>query len=38
MLRIRVARFFLVYDTNSGKNVLNEHNMYQMVTKYPNYL
>jgi hypothetical protein len=31
----RVARFFLVHDTNAGKNVPNEHKMYQMVMKYP---
>jgi hypothetical protein len=31
----RVARFFLVHDTKTGKNVPNEHKMYQMVIKYP---
>jgi hypothetical protein len=29
----RVARFFLVRDTKTGKNVPNEHRMYQMVIK-----
>jgi hypothetical protein len=33
----RVARFFLVHDTKTGKNVPCEHNMYRMVTKYPKY-
>jgi hypothetical protein len=32
---LRVARFFLVHDTKTGKNVPNEHKMYQMVIKYP---
>jgi hypothetical protein len=31
----RVARFVLVYDTKTGKNVPNEQQMYQMVIKYP---
>jgi hypothetical protein len=31
-----VARFFLVYDTKTGKNVPNEHKMYQMVINIPN--
>jgi hypothetical protein len=31
----RVARFLLVHDTQTGKNVPNEYKMYQMVTKYP---
>jgi hypothetical protein len=30
-----VARFFLVHDTKTGKNVPKEHKMYQMVIKYP---
>jgi hypothetical protein len=30
-----VARFILVHDTKTGKNVPNEHEMYQMVIKYP---
>jgi hypothetical protein len=30
-----VARFFLVYDTQTGKNVPNEYKMYLMVIKYP---
>jgi hypothetical protein len=25
----------LVHDTKTGKNVPNEHEMYQMVIKYP---
>jgi hypothetical protein len=29
----RVARFFLVHDTETGKNVPNEHKMYQMNTE-----
>jgi hypothetical protein len=35
--RSRVARFFLVHDTETGKTVPNEHNMFRMVTKYPKY-
>jgi hypothetical protein len=31
----RVARFFLVHDTKTGKNVPNEHKMYHMVLEYP---
>jgi hypothetical protein len=34
-LFIRVARFFLLHDTKTGKNVPNEHKMYQIVIKYP---
>jgi hypothetical protein len=34
-LKSRVARFFLVHDTKTGKNAPNEHTMYQMVIKYP---
>jgi hypothetical protein len=34
-LTTRVARFFLVHDTKTGKNAPNEHKMYQMVIKYP---
>jgi hypothetical protein len=37
-LLTRVARFFLVHDTKTGKNVPNEHKMYQMVIKYPKWL
>jgi hypothetical protein len=33
--RIRVARFLLVHDAKTGKNVPNEQIMYQMVMKYP---
>jgi hypothetical protein len=33
----RVARFLLVHDTKTGKNVPNEHKMYLMVTKDPKY-
>jgi hypothetical protein len=29
----RVARFFLVHDTKTGKNVPDEYKMYQMNTK-----
>jgi hypothetical protein len=31
----RVASFFLVHDTKTGKNVPNEHTMFQMGLKYP---
>jgi exonuclease V gamma subunit len=31
----RVARFFLGHFTKTGRNVQHEHNMYQMVIKYP---
>jgi hypothetical protein len=31
----RVARFFLVHGTKTGKNVPNEHKMYQMAIQYP---
>jgi hypothetical protein len=34
----RVARFSFVHGTKSGKNVPNEHKMYQVVIKYPKYL
>jgi hypothetical protein len=34
-LYLRVARFFLVHYTKTGKNVPNEHKMYLMVIKYP---
>jgi hypothetical protein len=30
---IRVARFFLVHDTKTGKYVPNEHKIYQMNAK-----
>jgi hypothetical protein len=33
----RVARFFLVHDTKTGKNVQNGYTMYQMVINYPKY-
>jgi hypothetical protein len=33
-LRIRVARFFFVRDTQTGKNVPSQHKMYQMVLKF----
>jgi hypothetical protein len=33
--KTRVARFFLLRDTKTGKNVPHEHKMYQMVIKYP---
>jgi hypothetical protein len=32
--RLGVARFLLVHDTKTRKNVQNEHGMYQMVIKY----
>jgi hypothetical protein len=32
-----VARFFLEYDTKTGKNVPNEYKMYRTVIKYPRY-
>jgi hypothetical protein len=32
----RVARFLLVHDTKPGKNVPNEHKMYQIVINNPN--
>jgi hypothetical protein len=35
IVRNRVARFFLLHDTKTGKNVPNEPKMYQMVIKYP---
>jgi hypothetical protein len=35
MDRFRVARFFMVRDTKTGKNVPNENKVYQMVIKYP---
>jgi hypothetical protein len=31
----RVARFFLVHDTKTGKNVPNKHTIYYPVIKYP---
>jgi hypothetical protein len=34
-VQTRVARFFLVHDTKTGKNVPNEYKMNQMVLKYP---
>jgi hypothetical protein len=34
VLASKVARFFLVHDTKTGKNVPNEHKMYQMNTKF----
>jgi hypothetical protein len=34
MPETRVARFFLVQDTKTGKNVPNEHKMLQMIIKY----
>jgi hypothetical protein len=34
-LECKVARFFFVHDTKTGKNVPNEHKKYQMVIKYP---
>jgi hypothetical protein len=33
----RVARFFLVHHTKTGKNVPNEHTIYQMAIKYRKY-
>jgi hypothetical protein len=30
------CQVFLVHDTKTGKNVPNEHKMYQMVIKYTN--
>jgi hypothetical protein len=32
-VQCRVARFFLVHDTKTGKNVPTEHKMYQLNTK-----
>jgi hypothetical protein len=34
----RAARFFLVHDTKTWKNVPNEYKMYQMVIKYRKWL
>jgi hypothetical protein len=34
-LQTRVARFFFVKDTKTGKNVPNEFKMYRKVIKYP---
>jgi hypothetical protein len=34
-VHIRVARFFWVHGTKTGKSVPNEYKMYQMVIKYP---
>jgi hypothetical protein len=31
----RVARFFLVHDTKTGKKLPNEQKTYHMVIKYP---
>jgi hypothetical protein len=31
----RVARFFLIHDTKTDKNVTNEYKMHQMAIKYP---
>jgi hypothetical protein len=33
--RAGLPDFSLVHDTKTGKNVPNEHKMYQMVIKYP---
>jgi hypothetical protein len=33
MTGARVARFFLVHDTNTGKNVPNEHKINKMFIK-----
>jgi hypothetical protein len=38
MLPNRVARFFLVLLTKTGKNITNNHKIYQMATKYNNWL
>jgi hypothetical protein len=35
---IRVARFFLVHDYKTGKNVPNEQKLIQTVKNYPKYL
>jgi hypothetical protein len=35
LVRLRVARFFLVHDTKTGKNVPNENKIYHRVIKYP---
>jgi hypothetical protein len=35
LLPLRVARFFLVHNTKTGKNVPNKRKMLQMVIKYP---
>jgi hypothetical protein len=32
-----VARFFLVHDTKTGKNVPNDHKMLRMVIEYSTY-
>jgi hypothetical protein len=34
-VRVRVARFFLVHDTKTEKNVPNEHKMCRIVIQYP---
>jgi hypothetical protein len=34
-LLCRVARFFLVHDSKTGKNVPNAHKIYQTAIKYP---
>jgi hypothetical protein len=31
----RVARFFLIHDTKTGKNGPKEYKWYEMVIKYP---
>jgi hypothetical protein len=33
-LTSRVARFFLVQHTKTGKNIPNNHKIYQLATKY----
>jgi hypothetical protein len=33
-MQSRVARFFLVQNTNTGKNIPNYHEQYQMSIKY----
>jgi hypothetical protein len=34
-VQVRVARFFFIKYTKTGENVLNNHETYQMATKYP---
>jgi hypothetical protein len=34
---LRVARFFLEHDTNTGKNVTKEYKMYHLVIKCPKF-
>jgi ribosomal protein S27E len=31
----RVARFFLVHETKTGRNIPNEHKLYQIIIIYP---